>query len=103
MNENKAGGPAFPETSGGRENSETGYLVVGGMTLRDYFAGQALCGMMGGMIEGIMRTARETRMPVLYGFAITAEAAYGYADAMLVEREGEPESAAVPEEREENQ
>jgi phage terminase large subunit GpA-like protein len=40
------GGPAFPHF---KTDSATGYVELcpqGGMTLRDYFAGQALAGMM---------------------------------------------------------
>jgi hypothetical protein len=58
------GGPAFPEK--GRH---------GGMTLRDYFAGQALMGILTrGAVHG-------TDAKVALG-----KAAYGYADAMLAGR-----------------
>lgn len=49
-----------------------------GMTLRDYFAGQALAGML----------AYQSHDPNW-----TATTAYGFADAMLKEREGEDENS----------
>lgn len=59
----KDGGPAFPS------ETETGYY--GGMTLRDWFAGQALAGS-----------------PIFGdGYESAAKRAYEYADAMLAERE----------------
>jgi hypothetical protein len=38
MSEKNTGGPAFPESCNG--------FIIPGMTLRDYFAGQALAGLM---------------------------------------------------------
>jgi hypothetical protein len=61
------GGPAFPVD----HNLRTGYRQDEGMTLRDWFAGQALAGML----------ARGNMLAVS-----GAEAAYQYADAMLAER-----------------
>ena len=76
----KDGGPAFPRLERSKPDSlpvrgaPTNYVhrSVGGMTLRDYFAGQALVGIM-------------TRN----NFQVTpwAELAYKVADAMLKERE----------------
>lgn len=61
----KTGGPAFPRP----------YAGDSGMTLRDYFAGQALCGYLAShsMDVAELRDA--------------AQYAYAYADAMLTERE----------------
>jgi hypothetical protein len=50
--------------------------VHDGMTLRDYFAGQALAGLCAYGIPGEHHTPEAT-----------AEDAYAYADAMLAERE----------------
>lgn len=61
---------AFPVTW----RNEKGELISEGMTLRDYFAGQALAQL--GFIA---------RNPVDY--KKTAECCYGFADAMLYERE----------------
>ncbi|MEC5289433.1 MULTISPECIES: hypothetical protein [unclassified Aurantimonas] len=68
------GGPAFPEAVA---ISPTGYLYQGkdGMTLRDWFAGQALAAQGPGAEYGDKIT------PEAY-----AKAAYAIADAMLAER-----------------
>jgi len=69
----KDGGPAFPTY----ETTATHYgpmqSVHGGMSLRDWFAGQAPAWWLA---EGHGTTAAET-----------AAACYAYADAMLAERE----------------
>ena len=64
------GGPAFPV--------QNGYGRVFGMTLRDWFAGQALAGM------GVECTSDE------FCHSSVAECAYAYADAMLRAREVKP-------------
>lgn len=65
------GGPAFP---GQPWPNKTGvYEKAPGMTLRDWFAGQVLCGVMGG----------DHRLPRV---KVMAKCAYEYADAMLAER-----------------
>lgn len=78
MKRRDSGGSAFPSTVMDRDS--TGEHVPRfqdpGMTLRDYFAGQALAGM--NLIIG-----RD-----LGGHAdVVAETAYSYADAMLRARE----------------
>lgn len=63
------GGPAFPHF---KTNSATGYVELcpqGGMTLRDYFAGQALSGMLAHLLKST---------PSAF-----ASNAYEIADAML--------------------
>lgn len=60
--------PAFPVTAGQQ-------VYTTGMTLRDWFAGQALAGICGDGIPGSHHN------PVS-----TARAAYDYADAMLSTR-----------------
>jgi hypothetical protein len=64
-----SGGPAFPvhEYSFGRE--------LTGMTLRDYFAAAALCGLVA---DGAVST-----------FDLAATESYNFADAMLKAREVE--------------
>ncbi len=54
------------------------YFVAPGMTLRDYFAGQALAGMLAQGTQGSFSKPA--------GVARAAVYAYEYADAMLVER-----------------
>jgi hypothetical protein len=69
------GGPAFPFPS---TKTPEGYVQPGwyGMTLRDWFAGQALAGL--------------TADPDMPTFHKCAEIAYACADAMLKAREVKP-------------
>lgn len=94
----KDGGPAFPEKrrafvgAGQFGEAVTQYETVSGMTLRDYFAGQALQGFLSGIAglpsmddiyeQGSDRVFREHAEMV-------ARTMYGYADAMIAERERE--------------
>ena len=68
------GGPAFPVDIS-CYNGDRSRLY--GMSLRDYFAAAALQGML----------ADHT---CLGTYAQVAEGAYGYADAMIAQREGKP-------------
>ena len=74
MSKPNDGGPAFPRVPWD-VNDYTGDGSPG-MSLRDYFAGQALAGML----------ADSTRQGSLGNYA---EDAYKFADAMLAEREKE--------------
>lgn len=67
------GGPAFPTKSEGQCGPNT--YRFPGMSLRDWFAGQALAGICGDGIPGAHHTAPNT-----------ARDAYEYADAMLAVR-----------------
>jgi hypothetical protein len=69
------GGPAFPSVGEGFGNPS---YSAPGMTLRDWFAGQALAGM------GVECTSDE------FCHSSVAECAYAYADAMLRAREVKP-------------
>lgn len=64
---------AFPATREFQMNGITCYEKVLGMTLRDYFAGQALIGLVGEVTR-------------IADFRITAEQAYMLADEMLQAR-----------------
>lgn len=66
--ERKTGDSAYPVISHGVVMSE-------GMSLRDYFAGHAIIGLM---------SQAERGLPIL--FSEISESAYGLADAMLKER-----------------
>ena len=80
------GGPAFPQqlSVGQRERGGNEAFGNGGMTLRDWFAGQALAGCTANTV--LMRGIVEQ-----FGEAKTAEAVatlvYHHANAMLAERE----------------
>lgn len=84
------GGPAFPLAY--TETNEHGVqfpFTHPGMSMRDWFAGQALAGMVAGAhgsevsMSGLMDAAAEHGWPI---HTVCAKAAYGYADAMLAER-----------------
>lgn len=69
------GGPAFPTDGASRASTyTTGHFE--GMSLRDWFAGQALAGICG---DGIPGSHHHT--------GATSRNAYDYADAMLKARE----------------
>jgi hypothetical protein len=72
----KQGGPAFPITS---------FSDLHGMTLRDYFAGKVLNGMIQNDADGLARAINDGKG----GLALTntARLAYAIAGAMLLERE----------------
>lgn len=65
------GGPAFPKVPDDSRNGSAG------MSLRDWFAGQALAGMLPQEEHGVCHYASDT-----------AEMAYRYADAMIEARNG---------------
>ena len=72
----KDGGPAFPQQLFTQEGKLSGVYL--GMTLRDYFAGQALAGIL----------ANPAMSPTEHaGLSKSAEAAYHQADAMIKERD----------------
>lgn len=75
------GGPAFP--SPGKDFTVPGGPVDGefsapGMTLRDYFAGQALAGILG--------AEHDNREYGVAGYSDIAEQSYSLADAMIAAR-----------------
>jgi len=70
------GGPACPLSVHPEHGYGPAASVQDGMSLRDYFAGQALVGLRA---SGIPDERRET-------YAAVADAAYRSADAMIAER-----------------
>jgi hypothetical protein len=73
MSDRDDGGPAFPSIEEGTEPRE----VHPGMSLRDYFAGEALGEWVKAHIEGSVDDLNKRQIAV---------ECYGYADAMLAER-----------------
>jgi hypothetical protein len=67
--------PAFPNSAPGAQNYD-------GMTLRDYFAGQALMGELSSQPRGDFLNEQ-----TLESAALLAVRAYKFADAMLTARE----------------
>lgn len=74
----ETGGHAFPYHDG-FSNRQTP-----GMSLRDYFAAQALQGLLADHVQRIVHCGE---LPI--DFKTAAKLAYEYADAMLAAREGE--------------
>ena len=80
MSQQDDGGTAFPGQEPIEQFDEdhgryvTTYYPVGGMSLRDYFAGQALVGIYAGRPDGPLQPC------------LDANFAYVVADAMLAER-----------------
>lgn len=84
----KDGGPAFPSTQYAlvipkdllTDRIEKIKIPMNGMSLRDYFAGQAL----GGLVKN---QEHRKQAAIAGGSGWSACCAYDYADAMLAERE----------------
>lgn len=76
------GGPVFPKFLSIGERC----LSEGGMTLRDYFAGQALAGMEIRHDGAYSENDHERQLPQRHAERCAA-AAYRIADAMLAERD----------------
>lgn len=73
MDDEKSGGPAFPRPWVGSPQGDEFDPGEDGMTLRDYFAGQALAGLAGSFGQMVVPCA---------------ELCYKIADAMLEARDG---------------
>ncbi len=71
------GGPAFPHFQF-TETEEVEILPQGGMSLRDWFAGQALA--------GICAPLYDDESPTIWKHREFAKGAYMFADAMLAAR-----------------
>ena len=77
------GGPAFPVADTHHPDGQIQY-GTNGMSLRDWFAGQALAGMLAGYLPTLSRNASKT----LNIDPRTMGVAYEIADVMLRAREG---------------
>ena len=73
----KDGGPAFPVPV----SEEMLPIAIGGMSLRDWFAGMAL--------QGLCVTNEHTSEPGTWNADYLAHAAFRFADAMIAQREKE--------------
>ena len=87
------GGPAFPASLYKLENGQESCVPHCGMTQRDYFAGQALAGIVSGIEHECDKINPDSkyadqRFDQLHRCA--AIRAYCYADAMLKAREAKP-------------
>lgn len=76
MTDRKDGGPAFP-MDGPHAMNESPAIASRGMSLRDWFAGQALI--------AVLRSSPKIEAEEIVKYA--AKTAYSFADAMLKERE----------------
>lgn len=87
------GGPAFPCGPSGMSISyddgrtEHQYPGSPGMSLRDWFAGQALQGILAGGSGWNSVSAEVMRNEGIWGDVSTTEIAYRFADAMIAARE----------------
>lgn len=81
MSKKEHGGPAFPTPKIHDFEGNIAVQATLGMTLRDWFAGQALVGVF------LIVDRSRLSMPIDDLPRITAEEAYAVADAMLSERE----------------
>ena len=96
----KDGGPAFPTLehsmdgpSGFQHHRRIEHTTVGGMSLRDYFAGQALTGLVGrDGAWGAWYTEAGDNIDDDFGRTCAgyAQAAYELADSMLAARGEQP-------------
>lgn len=95
MDKVEDGGPAFPVVAEGGEGSGLHPDRWDGMTLRDYFAGQALAAVISVTSSG-MHTPRglysEPRNPSMDIREAMARDAYDIADAMLLARKAGDQS-----------
>lgn len=83
----KDGGPAFPVPDSHHANGQVQY-GANGMTLRDAFAAKALNGWISGPCSGNALDEYEGDEGLFKEHQIeVAKACYGYADAMLAQRE----------------
>ena len=87
------GGPAFPASLYKLEHGQESVVPHEGMTLRDWFAGQALAGVVPGIEHEVDKINPDSkyydqRSDQLHQCA--AIRAYCYADAMLKAREAKP-------------
>jgi len=86
MKYKEVGGPAFPQSSRPvyRATEQGTEVVCTGMTLRDWFAGQALVGMCANLDDALR--AHRNKEPDIRVDVLVSELAYAIAGKMLKER-----------------
>ena len=84
------GGPAFPTITEGSECGIKYLNYIPGMTLRDWFAGQALSGLIV-YCEKFEGASQFQELMCAQPWDKLATVSYKYADAMLAAREGKDE------------
>ena len=85
---NDDGGPAFPRTAGPIIDHDAYHQPQDGMTLRDYFAGQALVGLGFWWCPHEEKTKANPKYDRNRAIQENALLAYNIADAMLKARKG---------------
>lgn len=78
------GGPAFPHIVRHHSPDILEHITTDGMSLRDWFAGQALVGMLAGQWNVAPNAFAPQRLPANTSELVSN--AYAVADAMLAER-----------------
>jgi len=81
------GGPAFPQQSGISADGVCKFDTVGGMSLRDYLAGQAIAGIMANASGSTARLLDRAEIEGVSSVEVLARAAYKLSDALLIEKE----------------
>lgn len=66
MDEDKTGGPAFPQHDFKISHSSYQPILIGGMTLHDYYVGQAIVGLLAAGKEPNPTTANTIADTLLY-------------------------------------
>lgn len=87
MIEDKMGGQAFPRAGTDGPEGYPGHRPVDGMTLRDYFAGQALTGIAA-TVSALIAEEEGTAADVEVAIVGAPILSYRLADAMLEARKG---------------
>ncbi len=90
------GGPAFPTHDNVNDPRCDGFMAYPGMTLRDWFAGQALIGVLRDpsetsrkAVEFALEDLNAGRAPQSSFIKLVAHSCYAYADALITQRNKE--------------
>lgn len=89
------GGPIFPGIARRRSGNDVTMAIRDGLSLRDYFAGQAIAGIVCVAFELDRPRKNKRRPPKLregFDFNVAAATAYGIADSLIGMREMDDEA-----------